>query len=184
MSSIDQLILRIILIGMLPKSDLRDELIAAYREERALAALIPAGLTAERELTIGDVESLAPAAQARFLKGAALILGPGLRNGFHCICNMPAAVMLPVAAFVSLLRADVGRARKAWPAFAKIPRLCAERLPLGPDVQLEQLTFEEFVVLMASEELPYRGDFAQMAKAAAAKIDEAFDLAARRRNVP
>ena len=135
-------------------------------------------------MTIGDVESLAPAAQARFLKGAALILGPGLRNGFHCICNMPAAVMLPVAAFVSLLRADVGRARKAWPAFVKIPRLCAERLPLGPDVQLEQLTFEEFVVLMASEELPYRGDFAQMAKAAAAKIDEAFDLAARRRNVP
>lgn len=185
MSSAAEIIRHVVIIGMLPKSAIRADLISAYAEEEALTTLVPAGFTAERELAIGDVESLSPEVRVAFLKGAALILGPGLREGTHCICNMRAAVMLPVAAYASLLRDDIVLARKAWPAFAKIPRLCAERLPFGRDEKLEQITFEDFVIKLAAEE--YRelvGDFPAMAKVAAAKMEAAFDLSSRRREAP
>ena len=58
MTTVAEIIRRIIIIGLLPKSAIRSELIAAYDDENALTTLIPAGVTAERELAIRDVEML------------------------------------------------------------------------------------------------------------------------------
>ena len=182
MTTVAEIIRRITIIGLLPKSAVRSELIAAYDDENALTTLIPAGVTAERELAIRDVETLPPAERVAFLKGAALILGPALRENAYCICNMRAAVILPIAAFTSLLRDDVARARKAWLTFAKIPRLCAERLPLDREARNGRLSFEEFVLKMAQQDLRLiETDFADLAQAAAERIDQAYDLVARRR---
>ena len=182
MTTVAEIIRRIIIIGLLPKSAVRSELIAAYADENALTTLIPAGVTAERELAIRDVEMLPPAERVAFLKGAALILGPAFRANEYCICNMRAAVILPIAAFTSLLRDDLARSRKAWSDFAKIPRLCAERLPLDREARNGRLSFEEFVLKMAQQDLRLiETDFTDLAQAAAERIDQAYDLATRRR---
>jgi hypothetical protein len=177
-----EIIRRIVTIGLLPKSGVRDELIAAYGDESALTTLVPIGVIVEHELKVSDVEVLPPDERVAFLKGASLILGPALKKDEYCICNMRAAVILPVASFASLLRDDVVRARKAWPAFAKIPRLCAERLPLDRAGRNGRLSFEEFVLKMGQRNLhPVGQEFSDLAQAAAAQIDEAYDLAVRRR---
>jgi hypothetical protein len=86
------------------------------------------------------------------------------------------------AAFASLLRDDVARARKAGLTFAKSPRLCAERLPLDREARNGRLNFEEFVLKMAQQDLRLiETDFTDLAQAAAERIDQAYDLATRRR---
>ena len=182
MTTSAEIIRRVVTIGLLPESTVRGELIAAYRDENALTTLIPSGVTVERELEVSDVEGIHPDERVAFLKGAALILGPALREEEYCICNLRAGVILPLAAFASLLRDDVARARKAWPAFAKIPRLCAEHLPLDRAGRNGRLTFDEFVLKMAQRDLRQAMfDFADLAQAAAERIEDAYDLAARRR---
>lgn len=114
----------LIVIGQLPRSRVREELLAAYdgRDDshNGFHRLIPRGFGVERDLRASDVEELSLQERVAFLKGAALLLGDRLRSGQDCICNMPAAVILPVAAYASLLREDVGLARKTWKTFAKI----------------------------------------------------------------
>lgn len=183
MNKASEIIQHIAVIGLLPRSSIRERLIASFADEESLVSLVPAGMRLERDLDVADVEALHPEERVAFLKGAACILGPAFRENRYCICNMRAAVILPIAAYAALLKDDLTRARKAWPAFAKIPRLCAERLPLDGE-RIERLSFEEFVLKLARQaRSPFDADFAELSEAAAEQIDRAYALAVRRRNV-
>lgn len=173
----------LIVIGQLPRSRVREELLAAYdgRDDshNGFHRLIPRGFGVERDLRASDVEELSLQERVAFLKGAALLLGDRLRSGQDCICNMPAAVILPVAAYASLLREDVGLARKTWKTFAKIPRLCAEKLQLNREedehhLDLRRRTFDQFI----SELIGHRLDLSEseLGRLAAERIEEAFEL--------
>lgn len=181
--SVRALLRALIVIGQLPRSRARDELLAAYEgryeDHNDFYRLIPRGFGVERDLGASDVEGLSLQERVAFLKGASLLLGDRLRANQDCICNMLAAVILPVAAYASLLREDVGLARKTWKTFAKIPRLCAERLQIRTEegehhLDLRRLTFDQFI----SELTGYRRDLSEseLGRLAADRIEEAFDL--------
>ena len=142
----------IIIIGMLPKSSVRDRITKEYDDREAYIRLLPAGFAGE--LSPKDLDALTPKEKASFLKGAALILEPRLRDGQDCICEPAPCVILPVAAFTSLLREDVELARKAWKDFAQIPRLCAEKFPIiaelvrddaSPNADESEGAFDRFI---------------------------------------
>lgn len=181
--SVRALLRVLIVIGQLPRSRARSELLAAYegRYERHhdFYRLIPRGFDVERDLRASDVEELSLQERVAFLKGASLLLGDRLRSGQDCICNMPAAVILPVAAYASLLREDVALARQTWKTFAKIPRLCAEKLQIRreegePHLDLRRLTFDQFISELTGD----RRDLSEseLGRLAAERIEEAFEL--------
>ena len=176
MATLAEILRHVIVIGMLPKSKVRAELIAAYAQERALTELVPDGMVFDADPRVAHVETLTDAELVAFLKGAALILGPSLRREAHCICNMRGCVVWPLAAYVTLLRRDVVRARKAWKAFAGIPRLCAERLTFEDPVELRDMEFEEFVLRLSADQEMDEPTFAARAAAAATRITEEFEL--------
>ena len=188
--SVRALLRNLILIGQLPRSTTRAERRGAYdgpgADQWNFHGLIPRGFSAERRLRASDVEELSLAEKAAFLKGASLLLSDRLRAGGDCICNMQAIVILPVAAYASLLREDVGLARKSWKAFAKIPRLCAERIELRrPDenspADLRGLSFDEFIDRLTSVRRDdFGGDEAILGVLAADRIEMAFALANHR----
>ena len=188
--SVRALLRNLILIGQLPRSATRTELLAAYEGQHEnhndFYRLIPRGFTAERDLIASDVEELSLQERVAFLKGASSLLGERLRTGGDCICNMLAAVILPVAAYASLLREDIGLARKTWKAFANIPRLCAEKLELEKQegeghLDLRKRTFEQFIDELAGNR---RKDLTMDGRGmlAAEKIEKAFKLAQHRRS--
>jgi hypothetical protein len=151
------LVRNVVLIGQLPAGRLRTALLAAYDglepgDHRRFQDLTPKGVSAAHLLGPADLQGLALAERIAFLKGMERLLGPrlGKTEARHCICHMPACVLLPVAAFASLLRDDVKSARKAWGAFAKIRRWCAERLPgIDGHVGLADMSFEAFIAAVA-----------------------------------
>jgi hypothetical protein len=188
--SVRALLRNIILIGQLRRSATRTELLAAYEGQyenhNDFYRLIPRGFTAERDLIASDVEELSLQERVALLKGASLLLGERLRTGGDCICNMLAAVILPVAAYASLLREDIGLARKTWKAFANIPRLCAEKLELEKQegeghLDLRKRTFEQFINELAGNR---RKDLTMddHGMLAAEKIEKAFKLVQHRRS--
>jgi hypothetical protein len=188
--SVRALLRNIILIGQLRRSATQTELLAAYEGQyenhNDFYRLIPRGFTAERDLIASDVEELSLQERVAFLKGASLLLGERLRTGGDCICNMLAAVILPVAAYASLLREDIGLARKTWKAFANIPRLCAEKLELEKQegeghLDLRKRTFEQFINELAGNR---RKDLTMddHGMLAAEKIEKAFKLVQHRRS--
>ena len=173
----------LILIGQLPRSRTRTELLAAYDglvdTRTDFCRLVPRGFSTERDLKANDVEGLTREERVSFLKGVALLLEGRLISGKHCICNMPAAVILPVAAYASLLREDIGLARKTWKAFAKIPRLCAEKLQIEKEetdehLDLRKLTFEQFIAEVTGS----RRDLSEveLGRLTAERIEKAFEL--------
>lgn len=177
----------LIVIGQLPRSRARDELLAAYdgryESHNDFYRLIPRGFGLERDLRATDVEDLSLQERVAFLKGASLLLGARLRSSQDCICNMLAAVILPVAAYASLLREDVGLARKSWKTFAKIPRLCAEKLQIQREegdhhLDLRRLTFDQFITELAGDR-PELSE-AELGRLAAERIEEAFELQRQR----
>jgi hypothetical protein len=185
--SVRALLRNIILIGQLSRTATRTELLAAYdlsREgEASLYRLTPRGFLAERELKASDVEALSLAERVAFLKGASLLLGDRLRRGGDCICNMQAIVILPVAAYASILREDVVLARKLWKTFANIPRLCAEKLTDELKIKKEEgdehldlrkLTFDQFI----EEVTGSRRDLSEveLGRLTAERIEKAFEL--------
>ena len=185
--SVRALLRALILIGQLPRSRARTELLAAYDgrydSHNDFYRLIPRGFLAERDLRASDVEDLSLQERVAFLKGASLLLGDRLRSGGDCICHMPSAVILPVAAFASILREDVGLARKTWKAFANIPRLCAEKLTEKLKIKKEEgdehldlrkRTFDQFIAEVTGP----RRDFSEveLGRLAAERIEKAFEL--------
>jgi hypothetical protein len=181
--SVRAVLRNLILIGQLPRSMTRTELLAAYDgrydSHNDFYRLIPRGFEAERNLLASDIEELSLVERVAFLKGASLLLGDRLRASVPCICHMPAAVILPVAAFASILREDVGLARKTWKAFAKIPRLCAEKLQIEKEegdehLDLRKLTFDQFITEVTGP----RRDFSEveLGRLAAERIEKAFEL--------
>ena len=181
--SVRALLRALILIGQLPRSRTRSELLAAYDglvdTRTDFCRLVPHGFSTERELKANDVEGLTPEERVSFLKGVALLLEGRLISGKHCICHMPAAVILPVAAYASLLREDVGLARKTWKAFAKIPRLCAEKLQIKKEegdehLDLRKRTFDQFITEITGP----RRDLSEveLGRLAAERIEKAFEL--------
>jgi len=181
--SVRALLRALILIGQLPRSRARTELLAAYDglvdTRTDFCRLVPRGFSTERDLKANDVEGLTREERVSFLKGVALLLEGRLISGKHCICHMPAAVILPVAAYASLLREDVGLARKTWKAFAKIPRLCAEKLQIEKEetdehLDLRKLTFEQFIAEVTGS----RRDLSEveLGRLAAERIEKAFEL--------
>jgi hypothetical protein len=185
--SVRALLRALILIGQLPRSRARTELLAAYdlscEGEASLYRFLPRGFGAERNLLASDVEELSLVERVAFLKGASLLLGDRLRARVPCICHMPSAVILPVAAFASILREDVGLARKTWKAFAKIPRLCAEKLTDELKIKKEEgdehldlrkLTFDQFIAEVTGS----RRDLSEveLGRLAAERIEKAFEL--------
>ena len=181
--SVRALLRALILIGQLPRSRARTELLAAYDglvdTRTDFCRLVPRGFSTERDLKANDVEGLTREERVSFLKGLALLLEGRLISGKHCICNMPAAVILPVAAYASLLREDIGLARKTWKAFAKIPRLCAEKLQIEKEetdehLDLRKLTFEQFIAEVTGS----RRDLSEveLGRLTAERIEKAFEL--------
>ena len=181
--SVRALLRALILIGQLPRSRTRTELLAAYDglvdTRTDFFRLVPRGFSTERDLKANDVEGLTREERVSFLKGVALLLEGRLISGKHCICHMPAAVILPVAAYASLLREDVGLARKTWKAFAKIPRLCAEKLQIKKEegdehLDLRKLTFDQFIAEVTGS----RRDLSEveLGRLAAERIEKAFEL--------
>jgi hypothetical protein len=181
--SVRALLRALILIGQLPRSRARTELLAAYDglvdTRTDFCRLVPRGFSTERDLKANDVEGLTREERVSFLKGVALLLEGRLISGKHCICHMPAAVILPVAAYASLLREDVGLARKTWKAFAKIPRLCAEKLQIKKEegdehLDLRKLTFDQFITEVTGS----RRDLSEveLGRLAAERIEKAFEL--------
>lgn len=188
--SVRALLRNIILIGQLSRTATRTELLAAYdlsREgEASLYRLTPRGFLAERELKASDVEALSLAERVAFLKGASLLLGDRLRRGGDCICNMQAIVILPVAAYASILREDVVLARKLWKTFANIPRLCAEKLQLRRydeegQVDLRRRSFDDFIQeLTAKTHVGFDADESRLGALAADQIEQAYRLSGHR----
>jgi hypothetical protein len=181
--SVRAVLRNLILIGQLPRSMTRTELLAAYDglvdTRTDFCRLVPRGFSTERDLKANDVEGLTREERVSFLKGVALLLEGRLISGKHCICHMPAAVILPVAAYASLLREDVGLARKTWKAFAKIPRLCAEKLQIEKEegdehLDLRKLTFDQFIAEVTGS----RRDLSEveLGRLAAERIEKAFEL--------
>jgi hypothetical protein len=181
--SVRAVLRNLILIGQLPRSRARTELLAAYDglvdTRTDFCRLVPRGFSTERDLKANDVEGLTREERVSFLKGVALLLEGRLISGKHCICHMPAAVILPVAAYASLLREDVGLARKTWKAFAKIPRLCAEKLQIKKEegdehLDLRKLTFDQFITEVTGS----RRDLSEveLGRLAAERIEKAFEL--------
>jgi len=189
--SVRALLRNIILIGQLSRTTTRTELLASYdlsREgEASLHRLTPRGFLAERELKASDVEELSLAERVAFIKGGSLLLGDRLRNGGDCICNMQAIVILPVAAYASILREDVVLARKLWKTFANIPRLCAEKLQLRRNddeegqVDLRRRSFDEFIQeLTAKTHVGFDADESRLGVLAADQIEQAYRLSGHR----
>ncbi len=189
--SVRALLRNIILIGQLSRTTTRTELLASYdlsREgEASLYRLTPCGFLAERELKASDVEALSLAERVAFLKGASLLLGDRLRRGGDCICNMQAIVILPVAAYASILREDVVLARKLWKTFANIPRLCAEKLQLRRNddeegqVDLRRRSFDDFIQeLTAKTHVSFDADESRLGALAADQIEQAYRLSSHR----
>jgi hypothetical protein len=189
--SVRALLRHVILLGQLSRTTTRAELLAAYdlsREGQAsLYRLTPRGFLAERELKASDVEALSLAERAAFLRGASLLLGDRLRKGGDCICSMQAIVILPVAAYASILREDVVLARKLWKTFANIPRLCAEKLQLRRNddeqgrIDLRKRTFDGFVrELTAKNHGDLDADESRLGVLAADQIEQAYRLSGHR----
>jgi len=184
------LIRTLVLIGQLPAGRLRTALLASYGGLESVEVptrfmdLTPKGITAAHPLGPADIMSLPLAERIAFLKGIERLMGPrlGKSEAKYCICHMPAGVLLPIAAFASLLRDDLASARKAWGAFAKIRRWCAERLP-GVDGHqgLGGVSFEEFVTSLEGNQLLLNLEVSLEAKAlrAAAKMLAAYGIAER-----
>lgn len=180
------LLTALVTIGLLPRSPLREKLLGAYggltEFDHSFMNLTPRRVRANQELRPADIQLLSLAERVAFLKGAERLLGPrlGKTEAKHCICDMRAGVTLPIAAFASLLREDLKSARKAWGAFSKIRRWCAERLP-GIDGRrgLEQLSFEQFIHAMAGPRLLLDLEESLESKAAraATKMLAAYEIA-------
>jgi len=180
--SVRALLRNIILIGQLRRSAVRTELLAAYDgndQGHDFYQLLPRGFEAKRHLLASDVEELSLAERVAFLKGASLLLGDRLRARVPCICHMPSAVILPVAAFASILQEDFNMARKIWKEFANIPRLCGEKLRIGREegeqfVDLRKLTFEQFIMKITGSSWDLSE--VELGRLAAEQIEEAFEL--------
>jgi hypothetical protein len=180
--SVRALLRNIILIGQLRRSAVRTELLAAYDgndEGHDFYQLLPRGFGAERNLLASDVEELSLAERVAFIKGASLLLGDRLRARVHCICSMPPAVILPVAAYASILQEDFNMARKIWKEFANIPRLCGEKLRIEREegeqfVDLSKLTFEQFIMKITGSSWDLSE--VELGRLAAEQIEEAFEL--------
>jgi len=184
------LIRTLVLIGQLPAGRLRTALLASYSGLESVEVptrfmdLTPKGITAAHPLGPADIMSLPLSERIAFLKGIERLMGPrlGKSEAKYCICHMPAGVLLPIAAFASLLRDDLTSARKAWGAFAKIRRWCAERLP-GVDGHqgLGGVSFEEFVTSLEGNQLLLNLEVSLEAKAlrAAANMLAAYGIAER-----
>jgi hypothetical protein len=183
------LIRTLVLIGQLPVGRLRTALLASYSGLESVEVptrfmdLTPKGITAAHPLGPADIMSLPLLERIAFLKGIERLMGPrlGKAEAKYCICHMPAGVLLPIAAFASLLRDDLTSARKAWGAFAKIRRWCAERLT-GVDGHqgLGGMSFEDFVAGQAdhlrlvdgAEPLAFKAELAAANMLAAYRIAE------------
>jgi len=180
--SVRALLRNIILIGQLRRSAVRTELLAAYDgndEGHDFYQLLPRGFGAERNLLASDVEELSLAERVAFIKGASLLLGDRLRARVYCICSMPSGVILPVAAFASILQEDFNMARKIWKEFANIPRLCGEKLRIEREegeqfVDLSKLTFEQFIMKITGSSWDLSE--VELGRLAAEQIEEAFEL--------
>jgi len=183
--SVRAVLRNIILIGQLRRSAVRTELLAAYDDNvggicsNQLLQFLPRGFGAERNLLASDVEKLPIDERVAFLKGASLLLGDRLRATVHCICNMPPAVILPVAAFASILREDFDMSRKVWKDFAKIPRYCAEDIRIEREegdefLDLRKLTFDQFIMKITGS--PQDLSEVELGRLAAEQIEKAFKL--------
>ena len=185
MATAYEILRQIVVIGMLPKSKVRADLIAAYVDNddgicsNQLLRFLPREFETGCELLASDVEKLPLDERVAFLKGASLLLGDRLRARVHCICNMPPAVILPVAAFASILQEDFDMARKTWKTFANIPRYCAEKLRIEREegeefVDLRKLTFDQFITKITGS--PRDLSEVELGRLAAERIEKAFEL--------
>jgi hypothetical protein len=183
------LIRTLVLVGQLPRTRTRAEILDAYSGLESVEApalfmnLTPRGVTAAHPLGPADVIHLPLSERIAFLKGADRLLRPRLGEieARYCICDMPPGVTLPIAAFASLLREDLTSAHKAWGAFAKIRRWCAERLPcIDGHRGLAGMSFEDFVAGQAdchrlvdgAEPLAFKAEHAAANMLAAYRIAE------------
>ncbi len=151
------LVRNLIIIGQLPNCRVKEELVASFGGldgfDDSFLKLTPKGVRAERGLVASDVWSLSVTEKIALLKGMASVL-KGRLTDRYCICDMGPAVLLPVAAFASLLREDIASAQKAWGAFSKIHRLCAERLTdVDSQRGLAGMSFAAFVSSQAGTSL-------------------------------
>ncbi len=177
------LLRNLIVIGQLPNCSAKDQLIASFGGmdgfDDSFLQLTPKGVRTARALAASDVWALSVTEKIALMEGVANVL-KGRLTDRYCICDMGPAVVLPIAVFASLLRQDLASAHKAWGAFSKIPRLCAERLPVIEGHSGEaDMSFEAFITAVAGplHLLDLGEPLESKAKRAAAKMLAAYRIA-------
>ena len=172
--SADSAVANLILLGMLPKCRVKDELLAAYDGNDAVGDaftyLSTRYVGVDLQIRASLVWQLEVEERVALIKGISYLVKGRLASG-HCICDMRPIVTLPVAAFASLLQDDLQAAHKAWSSFSRIPRLCAERLKgIGPD-GLAGMSLEDFIETQAGG---HSGSLSDKAKKAGDKMIETY----------
>lgn len=125
------LIDNLIMIGLMPKSDLYWEFLGRYKTEKSLTLLCPdVPILSESEGNqFRTVTSLSTEEKYFLLSGISSIYGfnPG-RNyiGEVCMCNFAYGIMVPIKAYCILLRDNPDVAKKAWDSFMRIMRAQCE----------------------------------------------------------
>lgn len=173
-ASAESAVANLILIGMLPKCRVKDEMLAAYDGKAAFGDaftyLSHRGARVDLQIRASVVWQLEVEERVALIKGISCLVKGRLTSG-HCICDMRPIVTLPVAAFASLLQDDLQAAHKAWGSFSRIPRLCAERLQgIGRD-GLAGMRFEDFIAIQAAG---HSGSLSDKAKMAGDKMIETY----------
>lgn len=119
------LIDNLIMIGLMPNSDLYWEFIGRYKTVKSLTLLCPdVPILSESEGNqFRTVTSLSTEEKYFLLSGISSIYGfnPG-RNyiGEVCMCNFAVGIMVPIKSYCILLRDNPDVARKAWKCFIRI----------------------------------------------------------------
>lgn len=161
-------------IGSMPHHRDRSMFIARLtssdNDERRYYSLLTSDANITQAPTVDDIKWLSLDKSLDFLRGIDAVYSSRLRKSRDCVCNMPPAVVLPVAVYALMIRRDFKFAQLHWKDFASIPRSCAERLVSETYFDMRSLTFGQFAARLLGEQYDHAAPF---------NVDHATILAGR-----
>lgn len=164
----------IIAIGSIPYHRHRSMFIARFsssdNDERRYYSLLTSDAEITQSPTVDDIKWLSLDMSLDFLRGVDAVYSSRLRETRDCVCNMPPAVVLPVAVYALMIRRDFKFAQLHWKDFASIPRSCAERLVPETYFDMRRLTFGQFAACLLGDQYDHAAPF---------NVDHAAILAGR-----
>ena len=153
----------VIAIGSMPRRRNRSMLIAkltsSYNDARRYYSLLTSEAEITQAPTVDDIKWLSLDNSLAFLRGIDAVYSSRLRKSRDCVCNMPPAVVLPVAVYVLMIRRDFQFAQLHWKDFASIPRSCAERLVPETYFDMRRLTFGQFAACLLGDQYDHAAPF-------------------------